>query len=103
MGYIKHDAIICTGNDTEILKAHVIAKGLLPDLTTEIIGPTVNHTFSFAILPDGSKEGWGESESGDDMRSKFLATIKKRKIRFDWVHIDYGGDQDEPRIISYSQ
>lgn len=77
MGYVRHDAVIVT---TEGYR-----EGGLPDIEAFkqtlpeewrrlVIGPVesaVNGTFSYAFLPDGSKEGWGTSNDGDRYRQQF--------------------------------
>lgn len=77
MGYIKHEAVIVTTS------AH--RPGGLPDMAAFretlpgemrhlVIGPVRamrNDYYSYVFLPDGSKEGWAESNSGNVARERF--------------------------------
>jgi len=84
MGYIKHHAILITSFDEEKAKlAHAKAMKLVRDLTTELKESPVNSDWSFAILPDGSKEGWPESEEYDKLRELFIDWLKTQRYEDD--------------------
>ena len=73
MGYIKHHAIVVTSFDDALAKeAHKKAEKL-GNTTTEVVESPVNGYYSFLIVPDGSKEGWPESDEGDVSRQRFIA------------------------------
>lgn len=77
MGVIQHHAIIVTGRYESVLRAHMIAKKIFPvTQLSEICGPTINSTFSFAVFPDGSKEYWSDSDTGDRQRGEFISYLK---------------------------
>lgn len=77
MGYIKHEAVIVTTSD--------FRPGALPDMDAFraslpenlrhlVIGPVesaINNYYSYVFLPDGSKEGWPNSDAGDEARKRF--------------------------------
>lgn len=72
MGWIVHDAIIVTSWDSKKLnEAHSVAVGLMPHVSG-IVHSGINGYASFLIAPDGSKEGWAESDTGDAARAAFL-------------------------------
>ena len=78
MGTMHHHAVIVTSwNEDMIAKAHAVAAGLSPHVTP-IITATSNGQQSFAILPDGSKAGWAESDVGDAARGAFLTWVDSR-------------------------
>ncbi|MCP4903003.1 MAG: hypothetical protein GY906_39065 [bacterium] len=108
MGWIRHHAIIVTSWDTEAFerardKAHEIFKGLAP----EAMASESNGYRTFLIPPDGSREGWSESETGDSRRAHFIEWLDAQRHSddsspFDWVEVQYGDDQFETEIVNDS-
>lgn len=96
MGVIHHHAMIVVSWKKEnIMAAHKMAKRLSP-YTTDIVTGAANDYMSFAVLPDGSKEGWGESDVGDAAR----ASLK------DWIDrqaYDDGSNSIEYAIVSFGE
>lgn len=74
MGTMQHHSIIVTSQIDLIEKAHEVATGLMPHVSP-IIGGGANGQRSFAVLPDGSKEGWAESDVADDARAALIRWI----------------------------
>jgi hypothetical protein len=77
MGYIRHNAIIVTAAGYAMEGSYVAAapdvaafRDSLPEQWRHlVIGPVksvMNDYQSFAFLPDGSKEGWKDSDLGDE-------------------------------------
>lgn len=109
MGYMRHHAIIVTGIDLTVIgkgnaveSAHKKAIELFPDLS-EITPSEVNGYLSFFIPPDGSKEGWGESDEGDKRRAAFLDHLKTYTYEdgsspISWVEVQYGDDERETKV-----
>ena len=65
----------------------------------------VNGSRSFLVAPDGSKEGWLESATGDAMRSEFVAYLRSLAYEdgstpLSWVELSYGGDDDEVQVYA---
>ena len=58
-----------------------------------LVGPIrgADATVSYALLPDGSKEHWPESDVFDEVRQKFIS-IAARFGPEDVVHVRFGGD-----------
>lgn len=99
MGYIKHHAIIVTGHAGYIEAAHDKAK-LIFNRVTEITEAATNGYKSFLIPPDGSKEGWGESNRGNERRDEYVAWLRSTNAPWvSWVEISYPGDDDCAEII----
>lgn len=111
MGYIRHDAIVVTGHakgDAEFAAAKAKELGLC---VSEIVHGTTNGYVSFFIAPDGSKEGWEESEKHNVARIAWIEWAKTqgradaiadeytpgrmRPCWFDWAHLSFGGDDSE--------
>lgn len=94
MGYIKHHALIFSCWDLDrVKKLHAKALEIAPELTTEIREYVVNGGGSFAVLPDGSKEGWDESHAWDKKRRQLVNEAKKIEY-FDYVLVSF----DEEKI-----
>jgi hypothetical protein len=83
MGVIHHSTLIVASSLPDRLeKAHEYATKLLPGLVTPVIPYTVNGGGSFAVMVDGSKEGWPESDSRDHFQ----------KVLINWMKDEFGGD-----------
>lgn len=96
MGTINHNAIVAT------TWSEGVYQGVLDWLRENEIG---NHfiaftsktlqTFSIVQPPDGSKEGWGESEAGNALRDRFVARMKEDEYEdgpspWSWVEVGFG-------------
>lgn len=90
MGYIKHNAICVTSFDSEEIKVlHKKAREIFEELVTEIIEGVINGYASFFIAPDGSKEGWSESNEYDKKRKEFKDLIKNGSFYCEFVDVAY--------------
>tara|TARA_R110000851_G_scaffold147756_1_gene287757 strand:- start:745 stop:1071 length:327 start_codon:yes stop_codon:yes gene_type:complete len=79
MGYIKHHGIAVTSSIDELTKeAHTQAKSIFKERTSEIVNSETNGYKSFFIAPDGSKEGWEESNSVNDQRETFVKWVSEQ-------------------------
>ena len=52
----------------------------------------------FFIAPDGSKEGWGTSNSCDKARSEFLDWLSSSDNYCDYIEVMFGGDGEHEHI-----
>lgn len=119
MGRIKHNAIIVTDDSArieeyrqraiEIFNKHFSWDENNPvdygnQIVSTLIPSLINGYLSFFIAPDGSKEGWKDSNAGDEARKEFLDYLKSLSSydRPDYVEIYYGGDQTELEGIERS-
>jgi hypothetical protein len=77
-------------------KAHAAASAIFPKgQVSNLSPPLVNGARSFCVFPDGSKEGWGESEKGDADRSRFIAWLDRRRYGdgstpYTWAEVEMG-------------
>lgn len=114
MGYTRHHAIVVTGllrdncgvSFPRIEDAHAEARALFPRVT-EIIESDLNGYGSFLIPPDGSKEGWSESDEGDAKRARFTGWLRSKQYEdgsspFRWVEVQYGDDERETIVTAHS-
>ena len=118
MSFLAHHAIIVTSNgyseaDAALSEIHAFASSLrvnedfggAPLPVTPIVAGAMNGHNSFAVLPDGSKEGWTVSDEGDEAREAILRRLEA--TRYDdgsaplsWVEVCFGGDMDGAEITS---
>jgi len=109
MGYTRHHAILVTTYKEQLTKtAHEKAKTIFEDtLISPVQESVINGYHSFAIFPDGSNEGWGDSEMGDENRAMFIAWLETQRFEdrgspYDWVEVQYGDDEWETCIVNDS-
>lgn len=108
MGYIAHHTIIVTGyaGFGKLDEVHELAKEIFinsPSVVSNILGPVTNGTCFFYITPDGSKEGWAESDEGDASRSVFFTQASQ--IEDHHCHIlslRFGGDDSHHTEVEYN-
>ena len=96
MGFFRHDAIILTGDRQGIEEAHKRAFDLFAESAihiSEITQVGINGTCSFLIPPDGSKEGWEDSDEGDQLREEFITQLAVDGPLIDWIEVRFGGDE----------
>lgn len=99
MGIINHNAVIAT---TQINNKYVeLQNWVINDCTPEqqkmfLFGPmTINGTQTVTLVPDGSKEGWSESEIGDALRQSLIDRLEQDKYDdgsspWKWIEVGYG-------------
>jgi len=106
MGYIRHHAIIVTSWDEKrITEARKEAKEICGNRVSSIVKSPLNGYYSFFVAPDGSKEGWEESEQGDYERRKFIGWIEAQSYddgpnSLDYVEVFYGDEDGDSEIIN---
>lgn len=104
MGYMRHHAIMVTSHPDLAQKAHAKALGLFGlDRVSPIINSSSNHYASFFVSPDGSKEGWPESDRGDELRAAFVEWLREQYYEdggtsIDWIEVQYGDEDHESAI-----
>ena len=104
MGYRRHHAIVITSCNIPILRqAHEKAEDIFGCQQVSPITPeAINGYRSFLVGPDGSKEGWAESDIGNQNRDSFIHDLKKFEASswgLSWVEVQYGDDNMETKII----
>jgi len=97
MGYIMHHAIVVTSWKKEAIDdAHDKADSL-GLLITPVVEGKLNGYRSFLVCPDGSKEGWADSDEGDVQRGLFVEWLRSQCCEdggsyVDWTEVNYGED-----------
>lgn len=109
MGYTRHHAIVVTSFDKPSIEAaHQQALAIFKEeyacMVSSVNESPVNRWWSFAIFPDGSKEGWTASDRGNHYRASFVEWLKEPQDQFfwDWVEVQYGDDAKQTMIIDDS-
>lgn len=108
MGYMRHHAIIVTSwNPIRIREARDRAVTLFGKTVSPVVPSSINEYESFFVAPDGSKEGWSESDKGDEERAVFVSWLDAQRYDdhstwFSWVVVQYGDDEGETRIDRHS-
>ncbi len=106
MGVINHNAVIATTwSEKSFLKMQEWVASLEPFNTPAKSNPQelfhyanslVNCYYTVILTPDGSKEGWDDSDRGDELRDRFveqLGTVGKYEdgsSNWEWVEVSYG-------------
>jgi len=95
MGTINHDVVIATTCFSEEIER--VTKWLFnqDEITKDmftISTPKTNGYVTVFCGPDGSKEGWEESDTGDKIRHAFLEFIHAHDTSslWRWVTVSYG-------------
>lgn len=118
VSHVRHNAVIVT-MPGYVLKGISLApipdiegfRDSLPEIWRPLlVGPirsVVNDDVTYVFAPDGSKEGWRDSDAGDRYRQQFMDLFSYRdsdgSSPFDVLHVRYGGDAEEahePEIIA---
>ena len=103
MGYIRHNAIVVT---VSICGDADEAAWTARSMGCVVIGPSepcINGYRTLAVCPDGSKEGWEESQLGEEHRAQFRDWLDSKRhedggTHYEWVEVSYGGDNRNSSI-----
>lgn len=80
MGYYCHHTIVVIGwNADKVREAHAFA-GLTGAQVSAIGTSAINGWTSFFVHPDGSKEGWADSDAGDERREHIKAWLRQTTL-----------------------
>lgn len=111
MGVIKHSTIVIIGWDKaymenvlnkakEVFNKHFGEEFSGEQLVSNLVPSIMNGDFSFFLAPDGSKEGWEQSNQGDSAREEFVEYLSKQEQCY-YIEVDFGGDfNDTPEIVN---
>ena len=108
MGYIRHHAIVVTDHSHgEFIEAARDAATRFGLSVSDIVMSPNNRYRSFLVAPDGSKEGWEESDKADTARASLISWLEDQRYDdgsspLDWVEVRFGGDDRGASIISHT-
>jgi hypothetical protein len=115
MGYMVHHMIVVTSHSRDLItEAHAKATEIFGQLNimnrcigvTDIFTSPINHYCTFFVPPDGSKEGWTDSEDGDVARASFVKWLDAQRYEdgstsLKWALVQYGDEQRDNRILRH--
>ena len=97
MGVENNNAVIATTwNRDEVKRIKDFVDGLTEMKSLFIFGSEeCNGKTTVVMVPDGSKEGWEESDDGDKLRDAFVTELQKADYDdginpWDFVEVGYG-------------
>ncbi len=96
MGIMAHHAIVITCYNEERIEQAVTQAKILFGGAFHIT-PSQFGYYSILIAPDGSKEGWEDSDIGDCNRLAFVSWLREQVFEdgsspFAWVEVRFGAD-----------
>lgn len=102
MGYIRHDLACIVVSEEKVPEIESWRECLSADAARFVVGPVVgvNGYVSYAVLPDGSKEGWGTSNDLDGVRDMLLGFAKSGRWSDDGIQVRFGGDDPDAMIMA---
>ena len=98
MGVINHNAVLAVTWSAEVavkIRGWIAAKQVEDkQLFLEHFAPMNGYT-TFILCPDGSKEGWEESDRGDALRAAFLEHLgtydnSDHSSPVEWIEVGFG-------------
>jgi hypothetical protein len=108
MGHMRHHAIIVTSGEEDLLRVAHAKASELGMTVTPITARVMNRYRSFLVAPDGSKEGWEDSNAGDARRAELVGWLAKPRylhypsgllVELDWVEVQFGDDCWDTRVV----
>jgi len=106
VGFIKHQAVVAVvadygtnTHDLDELRAllHEIRFHFDTGADTLLLGPAdaiINGYSTFVLAPDGSKEGWADSDLGDRAREAFVSYFQTHCQCAAIVEVSFGEDYE---------
>lgn len=99
MGNVRHSAIVATAWQqaaVDALTQYAQSIGARPLVSSEV----TNGYITVCIPPDGSQEGWEESDAGDVRRASIRQWIAEHPdFYFEWCEVAYGSDDCSATIV----
>lgn len=103
MGYMRHHAIIVTTWDKGVIEeVHKTATQLFqPQSVSGVLQGTANEYYTVFVGPDGSKEGWAESDKGDQLRAHFIEYLHTL-FPVEWAEVQYHDENGDEKVTRSS-
>ena len=113
MGYMRHHAIVVTGPESVYLSKATIQEvrdacfDIAGEVVSDLVKSPMNGYLSFFVAPDGSKEGWAESDDGDDKRKAVIELLESLRYEdgstsYKYAEVQYGDDEKETKVTAAS-
>lgn len=106
MGYVAHNAIVVTSWDLKALTAAYDQAAEMGLISTDVEASPINSYWTFLVVPDGSKEGWNDSELGDHRRLLFKDWLRSQRYEdgssaLEWAEVRYGSDDRDAEVVDH--
>ena len=101
MSWTKHNIITITSFSEDDLNKAIIGADLVFSkgmITKPLMSPT-NGFYTFMIGPDGSKEGWPESDEGDAQRKQYLNWLREKNLMIHACHISFDDNPETGALV----
>lgn len=97
MSSVIHHAIVVTSWKEPALVELVALAGKLGATVAGPSAEAINGYRTVVVCPDGSKEGWDDSDNGDAHREKIKSWLNTQRHEdgsswLEWVEVEYGND-----------
>jgi hypothetical protein len=106
MGYLRHECLIVSSDDADaVLRVQTAACSIFDEQGMgRLVGGLTQHLTNggaaFLISPDGSKEGWGQSNDAEAARNELIEWLRSGEAPFvNWALVLIGGDDGEYRVL----
>lgn len=106
VGYERHHGILITSwSEPHIRAAHEEALRTFEKCPVSDVTEGVTNDYrSFAIFPDGSKEGWATSDEGDTERARYIEWLRTQEYddgssALAWALVQFGDDDLVSKIV----
>jgi hypothetical protein len=97
MGLMQHDAVVATTWKEECFYRvlRVVNSWGYPYRFLDSAASVQNGYRTILLTPDGSKEGWTESDRGDSLRTRFINLLHEDNYEdgtspWSWVEVSWG-------------
>jgi len=104
----SHAIVVESWNAIMLASAHAEARKLFDGIApvTEVTPEASNGRRAFMVAPDGSKEGWEESDRGDAARSAFKDYLRSQyhddgSTSLRWAEVMFADDEGRAAVVEY--
>lgn len=108
MSHVRHHYLIVTTYCEDKATAALMQANACGLQTTELLLSPVNNYWTFFVGPDGSKEGWEDSEAGNQRRAAFCEWVGSQmyedgsnSLQVLLVHDGEGEPEDDPPSATF--
>lgn len=107
MGFFLHHAVVVTSWKNDLIHRAQDEAIKTGNLVSDIVRSNNNGYLSFFVAPDGSKEGWPDSDKGDQARATFIEWLRRQRYEdgssaLEWSELVIGGDTDQSYVTRHS-
>jgi hypothetical protein len=103
---VHHAIIVSTSIPEHAVEPYNEALRIFGTGISPILYAKYNGVASFYIPPDGSSDGWAESQAGDARRDEYLEVLTQllgKGVSVQWVEVRWGDDDGElPDVVTHS-